>query len=192
MTAKRDLKKRVRARQERTGESYTRAREHVLAARQPLDVLELVDLSAEAARLGLPCRAAMAPSLTTRVDGATVLARLRAALLASEGDPGTKLMRDVLLHGVPDVASLPVSSLAPDSLERVRAFMARARAGIAGASPSGRMLALHVDGSARGETVVLVLCAAPPAITAQRPPMLLVWSPESLLDWNDIGIWAGF
>jgi hypothetical protein len=155
-------------------------------------VLELVDLSAEATRAGLACRAAMAPALAGRVDGATVLARLRTALLASESDPGTKLLRDVLLGGAPDAIGLPVTSLGPDSLERVRAFMARARAGIAGPSPSGRMLALHVDGRERAETVVFILCPAPPAIAARRPPMLLVWSPEPLLDWHDVGIWGAF
>ena len=36
MTAQRDLKNRIRARQEKTGESYTTAREHVLRAQRQL------------------------------------------------------------------------------------------------------------------------------------------------------------
>jgi hypothetical protein len=198
MTAKRDLKKRVRDRQQRTGESYTTAREHVLAGRDPgderdpgrtpVEVLELVDLSAEAARLGLVCRAAMAPALVERVDGATVLARLRTALLAAEGDPGTALLRRVLLRGEDDLA--PILRLASDALERARDFMARARAGIAGPSESGRMLALHVDGKLRAETIVFVLCPQPPRVAGLRPPLLLVWPPEPLLRIEDFNVWA--
>ena len=45
MTRRRDLKRRVRERQARTGESYTAALKHVLAARPAGDAPEAIDSS---------------------------------------------------------------------------------------------------------------------------------------------------
>jgi len=187
MTAKRDLKKRVRERQAKTGESYTTAREHVLAgreapepepAREPMSVLELVDLTPAAERLGLRCRASIFPDLAKRVDGATVLARLRAALLATEGDPATALLRGVLLRGEPPP---PVTMLSGEFLEETRRFVKRVRAGLGGPSKGGRMLALQVDGKQGSEMVICGLWPAPPPhLKVDRPPALLLCRPDSL------------
>ena len=187
MTAKRDLKKRVRERQARTGESYTSAREQVLAARAPelVPVIELVDVSAEATRLGLVCRALMVPTLAERVDAATVLARLRTALLATEGDPSTAFLRRVLLRGEP-AGPMPLGTVL-EGVEAARRFMARARAGIGGASEGGRMLALHVDGRVGSETIVCMLWPSPPAYaTPGRPATLIMWPPENVFALDDL------
>src|SRR5262252_4775100 len=102
MTAKRDLKKRVRARQARTGERYTAALAHVLgptprAGRVP--VTELADVSAAAAQAGLTGRVLIFPELAARIDVPGALRRIRAALTATQDDPATELLRGVLLLG---------------------------------------------------------------------------------------------
>jgi len=91
MTVKRDFKRRVRQRQARTGESYVTARRHLLASRpshqddddhdegggpQPrrISVVELIDVSDEARRIGLACRVLMFPSLVERIAPDRVLA----------------------------------------------------------------------------------------------------------------------
>ena len=84
MTAKKDLKKLVRDRQMRTGESYTTALQHVLrqrpeeappeaepAERSPVPVVEIADLSEDAARLGLRCRVTIDAALAARIDALT-------------------------------------------------------------------------------------------------------------------------
>src|SRR5688572_2450348 len=88
MTAKKDLKKRARDRQARTGESYVTALGHVRAQRPgtPIPVVVLVDLTAVGAAEGLSCRISMYPGLTGRVDPAAALARLRQALMATPDD----------------------------------------------------------------------------------------------------------
>jgi hypothetical protein len=68
MTKKRDLKRLVRERQERTGESYTTERRQVVAHAAPaaagpepspvIPVIEMVSFTAEAKRLGFACRVA--------------------------------------------------------------------------------------------------------------------------------------
>ncbi|HWO26708.1 MAG TPA: hypothetical protein VNO30_48595 [Kofleriaceae bacterium] len=80
MTDRRDLKRRVRARQERTGESYMTALRHVQAQRpSAIPTIERVDLTELGAPLGMKCRIAMFPELADRVDAATMLAQLRDA-----------------------------------------------------------------------------------------------------------------
>src|SRR5262245_54747912 len=110
MTAKKDLKKLVRERQLRTGESYTAALRHVLAQRPeadpvdragtpPLSVIEFVDLTAEAERLGLRCHATIDAALAPRVDGVELLRRMRELLVATATDPAMERFRTVMLYG---------------------------------------------------------------------------------------------
>ncbi len=64
MTAKKDLKRRVRERQAQTGESYVTARRHVVAQapepespkRPVIHVDEMHDITEAAAKLGWRCR----------------------------------------------------------------------------------------------------------------------------------------
>ena len=77
MTAKRDLKRRARERQARTGESYVTARRHVVAeapdravaaATSTVEVVELMNLSDNAAWNGMQCSVMMSPELAQRAD----------------------------------------------------------------------------------------------------------------------------
>jgi hypothetical protein len=145
MTERRDLKRRVRARQARTGEAYMTALRHVQAERPPaFPTIELIDLTELGAPLGLKCRVVMFPQVAERVDAAAMLVRLRDALLATEGDRALALMRRVVLRG----GRARTPAMVVTALEEARRFVARARAGIGGVSESGRMLALQVDGRA--------------------------------------------
>ena len=192
MTAKRDLKKRVRERQARTGERYTTALAEVLQERPGrVPVLELVELTADAAALGLRCRAAMFPDVAAAVDGASVLARLRDALLATRDDPRLNLLRSALLDG----ARLPAPARRPlEVVADVHAFRDRVRAGLAGVSDGGTMLALTVEARRGGvELVVCRLAAPPPVPGPPRDPLLLLGSLASSFSDKEIGVllWMG-
>ena len=151
MTAKRDLKRRVRERQARTGESYTAARAHVIREAEPtpvekasaIQVDEMLELDADAARLGIKCPVMMSGSLARRVDPVRVLERVRDALLATLDDPAMEILRAVVLRG-----ERPAAERVRDArwFDELRRFAARAHAGIGGITDRGHMLALHVDG----------------------------------------------
>jgi hypothetical protein len=187
MTAQRSLKRLVRERQARTGERYTTARDYVLAQRHPPDtplapparpvaaripVVELVDLTAEAARLGLRCAVRAFPEVLARVDGVAALTRLRDALLATEADPATRLFRRVVLRGEqPDAPPRPMQEMLADG----RRFVARVRAGIGGANDGGDLLALHVHDPRCPEPIVCLLWPLPPMPTlAMRQPSVIL------------------
>ena len=166
MTAKRDLKKRVRDRQAKTGESYTAARRHVLAAKPeetegtsvpepatgevesatrsaPIAVDSLVDVSATAAKVGLRCKFLMTEALAGAFDPERILLELRFVLLTTVRDPTTDLMRAIALHG--DTTSAPLGR-ARDA--RQVQFLARLRVGANAISSDGRALGFHIDGVA--------------------------------------------
>jgi hypothetical protein len=177
MTAKRDLKKRVRARQAKTGESYTAARRHVVAAKtepeaapkakhgsSPISVDALVDLTEAATTVGLRCKVLMSEALADAITPARVLIALRELLLAMLRDPKSEFLRGVVLHG--DVSAGPTTrALDP----RQRVFVERVRGGFTGVSPDGRSLGLHVDG-------VGIICAV-----WRRTPTLVVCGLEDTL-----------
>jgi len=192
MTAKRDLKRRVRERQARTGEHYTTALRHVLAQRPDdppaVPVLELVDLSVLAAELGLCCRAAMVPALAERVESRRVLERLRDALRATEDDPATSLLRGVALRGERPATELQASL---ELLTESRRFLARARAGIGGIGAQGRSLAFTVEGRSGPEMVICLLWLAPIPVAADRPPLLIFATSAGVLadiDWEELAL----
>jgi hypothetical protein len=200
MTQRRDLKRRVRERQARTGESYVTALRHVrgepaeaagappspdVAAAAPsagaIPVVELVDLSDVAASLGLTCRVMGMPLLIERVDATAMLVQLRGVLRTTAGDPAFAVLRSAVLLGErPSVArdtmraTLP-SPVAHDALR----FAARVRAGIGGISNNGRALAFSVAGRDGPELVVFSLWLVPPRFD-RRPPTLVITSPEQL------------
>src|SRR5258706_6897941 len=127
MTAKRDLKRRVRERQARTGESYVIALHHVLSQRESrVPVVELIDVTDIAAPLGIKCRTVMAPSMVGRVDPTAMLTQLRGALLTTSNDPDFVRMRAVVFAG-----EHPKLDMEPVLESR---FFARLRAGIGGIS----------------------------------------------------------
>ncbi|HEU0029706.1 MAG TPA: FHA domain-containing protein [Kofleriaceae bacterium] len=148
MTAKRDLKKRVRERQAKTGESYVTARRHVVgaAAAKPraIDVIELVDITDRATELGLRCTVRITPQLD-ELGCEVVLARLRDVLVGTVGDPATRLVRRVALEGAEPPRRIRTSA------ESIRRFLQRAHAGLGGTSDDGTLLAfpIAVDGELR-------------------------------------------
>lgn len=176
MTARRDLKRRVRERQGRTGESYMTALRHVLDQRpNAVPVVELIELSEVADAMGLRCQVRMAPALADRIDAVGALRRLREALLATARDPAFDLMRRVVLLGESPI-------MRPARLDVSQRFMARVRAGIGGISEHGRLLALMVDGRRGPEMLVFMLWLSPVHYVPYRPSLLL-GPGQGTLDW---------
>lgn len=200
MTAKRDLKRRVRERQARTGESYMTALRQVRARRsagkaatetetetatvtetetepggeaERVPVVEMIDITEIASTLGFRCPTMLSPTLADRVDVATVLRQLRDALVATARDPAFAILRAVIQRG-----EHPAHRAA--SGDEVQRFMVRARAGIGGVSEHGTMLALATRGRERVE-MVLFLARLMPAPYRQQPPVLLVGSLDGML-----------
>ena len=174
MTAKRDLKRRVRERQGRTGESYMTALRQVLDQRPSVvPVVEMIELSEVGAALGIQCRVRMAPVLADRIDAVGALRRLREALIATERDPAFGLFRQVVLHG-----EAPI--MRPHVFDVGRQFLARVRAGIGGISAHGRLLALVVDGRHGPEMVVFMLWLSPVGYIQYRPSLVLATADGSL------------
>jgi hypothetical protein len=160
MTAKRDLKKRVRARQQKTGESYTAARAHVVSEQEPviekepvIEVEEALDLEADVARLGFRCRVTATSKLANRVDPIAVLERLREALDATDGDPTTDVLRAVARGERPLIPKRSAIEWRDD----FGRFLKRVRAGIGGTSDLGNLIALQMPGT----TVVAYSYLAP-------------------------------
>jgi len=188
MTQKRDLKRLVRERQARTGESYVTAHRHVTAHRPTasIPVVELIDVSPQAAQLGMRGEVRAFPEVLARVDTDVALTRLRDALLATPRDPGTRAFREILIDGY--LPNLSIQSMPEMFQESVR-FAARVRARIAGPSEGGRMLALEIDGRERRELIVFAVWPVPmmPGITIQRTPFVILTSIEAMgLAYEDI------
>jgi hypothetical protein len=174
MTARRDLKRRVRERQGQTGEPYMTALRHVLDQRpSAVPVIEMIDLTEVADAMAIRCRVQMSPALADRIDAVGALRRLRAALLATERDPAFDLMRRVVIHG-----EAPL--LRPYGLEVGRQFIARVHAGIGGISEHGRLLALMVDGRRGPEMIVFMLWLSPVSYLPYRPILILATADGTL------------
>lgn len=212
MTDRRDLKRRIRARMARTGESYTTARKHVLegggaapapdpepaevegagepaelegageppaapaapAARVP--VIEMFEVTELAARAGLRCAVAFSSSVPAHLDRERVLARIRDALVGTDADPQTELLRAGVLRG--ELAGKLRAAGSHPILEMYRGtrqFLTRAAAGIGGVSASGTLLALVVD----EQPIVCVLSQRGRFGEPSGEPWLLVTTPET-------------
>lgn len=125
MTRKKDLKKLVRERAAKTGESYTAALAHVRKPR--VEIEELPDASGEARAAGLECNAVVSkPELVK----AALFVRVREMLEAL----GVPLQR---LTPVPPAVKLAVEA---------RRFLDSVRAGSRGVSRDGSLFALEWDG----------------------------------------------
>jgi hypothetical protein len=177
MTCNRDLKRRVRLRQAETGESYVTALRHVRAAvampmpavepppppMPPIDYLEMIDITEIGAALGLACAITMHPSLLGQLEVSAMLGQLRTAL----AHPSLAVMRAAVIHG-------EVDERAFDIVES-RAFLRRLEQGRTGASASGQMLALRMDGR-DGPVLVTFTLMTPPMIARVRLPVRLMIS----------------
>lgn len=114
-------------------------------------MVELIDVSEEAKRLGLVCRVRMFPALAERIPPARVLGRLRDILVATVDDPETAPLATLALTGQKPGRRRPLVHMV-DGFVR---FLQRARAGLGGTYHDGAMLAFHV---ADGDGMVPTLC----------------------------------
>lgn len=115
-------------------------------------VVELIDVTDQARRVGLMCRVTMFPSLAERVDPARVLRQLRDLLVETADDPQMLLLAQLGLAGhAPSLPTRPTTSF-----EGVRTFLRRALSGLGGVSEDGSMFAFHVAGQGG---IVPVQCA---------------------------------
>lgn len=181
MTIKKDLKKHIRERQEKTGEAYTTARMHVLRQKEEkpmprVQEMSLREVTALAEAAGLKAQAFLTPRFPERL-ARPALERLREVLLttAEEGEPGTRLMRDVLLRGEPDV--LDVRTVLQDWTQ-TRAFVRNLRLGIRGPSRTGRILPFDVQ----TESGVVTVVAALVPTAKKRPAKLLLGTREDYVN----------
>jgi hypothetical protein len=128
MTKKKDLKRRVRERLEKTGESYTAA----LARIRKRPEIEVVpDATREAEAAGLRCNAVVSKGLRAAGDLTPLFVRIRETLSAL----GSSLERRDAIHE------------ATVLIEEARRFLAAVRAGARGLSRDERILALEWNGS---------------------------------------------
>lgn len=168
MTDQKDLKRRVRERMTKTGESYTTARRRVLAqglTSSPLVAIEPVDFTAEAHRLELRCQVRVFPGLLARVDGTRLLERVRDALRATEGEEATQLLREAAFRGqLPPEPSWRTTR----GIEELQIFLKLAVAGIGGIGAGGFLLALQID-----DVTVLCHLTASPDRTTPEPALWL-------------------
>ncbi|MFL5352075.1 hypothetical protein [Archangium sp.] len=180
MTVKKDLKKRIRERQEKTGESYSTARMHVLnqapaeapaeAPKVSQESLREVTLLVEA--LEMKGQAFLTPGFSEAL-ARPALERLRELLLATRDEPSTRWLRAVLLDGEPDAVDF--GSLAREWGE-ARVFMRNLRLGLRGPSRSGRTLSFELR--ADGGTVTVVVTLVP---SLKGTPKLLLGTAEDYL-----------
>lgn len=170
MTVKKDLKKRVRERQEKTGEAYTTARTHVLSQTHPgatkVSPLSLREVTPLVEGVGLKGQAFLTPHFPEAL-ARQVLEHLRELLLATRDEPAMQRMRAVLLHGEPD--TMDFVSFSREWWSQTRMFVRNLRLGMRGPSQNGRVLSFELR--ADGGPVTMVVALVPSA--KQTPKLLL-------------------
>jgi hypothetical protein len=187
MTIRRDLKRRIRERQEKTGECYTTARAHVLATPAPSSlVIELHDVSQQARAAGLACPVKVTPALS-RSGGQIrpLLEQLRRILLGPI--EGMQLMRRVALRGEPDDPHRdgPVVVLGA----YVQPFLERLQHGLRGPGPGGRVLAFDAALGGQSRTIIAQLL---PRHTRDGLLVLSLFPDESVWLFDSPELWALF
>lgn len=155
MTLRRDLKRRIRERQEKTGERYTTARAHVLATPPaPSWVVELHDVTEQARLAGLTCPVRVTSAL--RRSGKQVpelLEQLRRILLGPI--EGMQVMQRVALRGEPDPWHRDGQVVIVAA--HAERFQERLQHGLRGPGPGGRVLAFDADLDGASRTVIAQL-----------------------------------
>jgi hypothetical protein len=131
MTKRKDLKRRVRARQQKTGESYTAALANI---RPEVRIPEAPSATAEARAAGLRCEAVVTEELRRMGDLEPLFVRLRELLLALAAEDCGPLVRgEAAAQRLPDMK---------DVIE-ARRFLEAVRAGERGLSKNGRIVAFN-------------------------------------------------
>lgn len=176
MTIKKDLKKRIRERQEKTGESYTTARMHVLnqaPSEEPkVSQVSLREVTPLVGALEMKGEAFLSPGFPEAL-ARPALERLREVLLATRNEPATRRMHAVLLEGEPDTPDF--GSFAREWGE-TRVFMRNLRLGIRGPSRSGRTFSFELRTDGGPVTVVVTLVPS-----LKGTPKLLLGTVEDYL-----------
>jgi hypothetical protein len=160
MTAKKDLKRRIRARMDQTGEPYSVARREVLeppaspaspAANPVIEVVEMDDITELGAELGFKCTISITHALAAEVPARAVLEKLRDILMQTPGDTALATIRGVMLYG----RDMRRPRQMTQWMDDLAVFVTRVRAGIGGVSESGTMLAIPLAG-ARGIVMTIL------------------------------------
>ncbi|HVH42429.1 MAG TPA: hypothetical protein VM925_08795 [Labilithrix sp.] len=158
MTAKKDLKRRVRERMKATGEPYTVALEHVRAPKCSLIEPEPRDLTELAKHEGFDCVVEVGRTAWEKIVAdersadawfRLVLEKLRQLLVASIGEPGADKMRGYLVHGA------TIDRTTGAALARVFSFLRKVESGVRGVSPDGSIAALDIPSSSGRSRLVL-------------------------------------
>jgi hypothetical protein len=131
MTKRKDLKKRVRARQEKTGESYTAALANI---RPDVHIPEAPSATAEARAAGLRCEAVVSPRLRRTGDLQPLFVRLHELLEALSPEACGPLLRG---------ERPPLRMPTMQDMAEARRFLAAVREGERGLSRNGQMLAFN-------------------------------------------------
>lgn len=167
MTAKKDLKRIVRERQAKTGESYTAALAQVRAKGsergERVEQIEVPEVTALAQQAGLTCRAFAARTACRLASSEaergellrSVFQHLKEILVVTGADPSMALLRGALLLGKPQVPAKALLS----AVFTHRSFVARLRLGVGGVNADGTALAF--DFPAKGGTVRFVALLLP-------------------------------
>ncbi len=180
MTAKKDLKRRVRERQAKTGESYTSALAHIRskATRTNVELPECHDVTPWAELAGLHCKAVVSDELW-RAEGSlgapgerfrAVFERLRALLLAMQGEPSGAELGAVILRGERGKGGIPN---AMHEVMESRRFMEQVRSGVRGVSQNGRLVAFDVPRGEAQVTLVGVFILSPVPAEERRSVLWL-------------------
>jgi hypothetical protein len=148
MTFRRDLKRRIRERQKKTGESYTTARAQMIGEHGRSSLLvELHDVTEEAKAVGFACEVrALGALCRSRKQTRQLLEQLKQILLAPID--GIEALKRAVLLGEP----LPART-AIDLVTHARSFLQSLRLGIRGLGAGGRIIAF--DAQVDGETAVI-------------------------------------
>jgi hypothetical protein len=179
MTARRDLKRRTRQRQEQTGERYTTARSQVLAAtREPIGVVELEDIGERARAAGLLCPTRITPDVARFADELPKLLEQLRRILAGP-TRGLEAMRRAALDGVDDGATDPLRVRV--ALGDWNAFFEGLRAGLRGPGPGGRIVAFDAE---LGGAIRAVVASLVPRFRAPSLLVLALYPDDLLLDWR--------
>jgi hypothetical protein len=181
MTERRDLKRRIRERQEKTGERYTTARAHVLESPKSNLVVELHDVTEQARAIGLTCAVRVTSSLWRsgdRIRG--LLEQLRDIL---SGPVDAPVMQAVALRGAADELG---SGTLPLMLRHLGDFLTSIENGLRGPALGGRVLSFETDFDGQRRTVI---AQVRPRHAGEPMLMMSVFREDSAGFFDSIELW---
>lgn len=186
MTTKKDLKKRIRERQQQTKERYTTARAHVLnQASVPAEKIErFTDISTLARQHNILCATYVTSSVWRREpipdkrEGlfSAALLHLSALLQVTQNEPAYNKLRAALLYQQPALPVAPprkpLEARQLEGFDSLRSFLQQLKLGMRGPSRDGQFVSLDVQHE--GQTTTLVASLLPFCLSFQQGPILLL------------------